>query len=410
MKPRFYILMTFSLLCLLAAFLLGAREIAQYNTIRAVFADGATIGGLPAGGLDAQTAGARLAQLYNHTPVELRVQGSPVQIDPAEAGLQLDLGLMFSEAATAYGDRPYWTGFWQYLNQHPPAAAHAPLACQVDEARLRALLEDEIAPRYSRPPSPPRAIPAETFFQPGRPGEILNLEAALPEIEAALCSPSQRVVEIGGSPVRPPPAEVAQLAPALETLAQVMDFDGLIELYYQDLASGQEIHFAMLDGQLVEPGFAFTAASTIKIPVMVSAYKNVDGPLPPELARRMAEMIDLSDNASTDAVMRLVLDGNIAPIQVTDDLRAMGFENTFLAGFFYVGAPLLDRFDTPANQREGFGTRPDVYNQTTAAEMGQLLAAIQHCADDGGGLLTQTLGCGARCFRALHLDGNGHGL
>jgi len=60
-------------------------------------------------------------------------------------------------------------------------------------------------------------------------------------------------------------------------------------------------------------------------------------------------------------------------------------KNTFLAGYFYPGAPLLKRFTTPANQRKDIFTDPDPYNQTTPAEMGKLLTDIYQCAENNGG-------------------------
>jgi beta-lactamase class A len=88
--------------------------------------------------------------------------------------------------------------------------------------------------------------------------------------------------------------------------------------------------------------------------------------------------------------MKQALDPNIAPVQVSQDMQALGIKNTFLAGFFYPGAPLLDRYKTPANQRTDLTTDPDIYNQTTTADMGRLLAAIERCAEDGSGLLMET--------------------
>ena len=66
-------------------------------------------------------------------------------------------------------------------------------------------------------------------------------------------------------------------------------------------------------------------------------------------------------------------------------MQALGLENTFLAGHFYAGAPLLQRYLTPANQRLDYATDPDVYNQTTTEDMGMLLDDIYQCAQTGGG-------------------------
>jgi len=75
----------------------------------------------------------------------------------------------------------------------------------------------------------------------------------------------------------------------------------------------------------------------------------------------------------------------LGPLEVTKTMKALGLKNTFLAGMFYNGAPLLNRFSTPANSRTDVFTDPDPYNQTTPVEIGLLLNDIYECAQNGGG-------------------------
>jgi hypothetical protein len=82
-----------------------------------------------------------------------------------------------------------------------------------------------------------------------------------------------------------------------------------------------------------------------------------------------------------------VIDQNLGPLGVTDDMHQLGLVNTFLAGHFYIGAPLLRAYETPANQRLDVNTSPDLYNQTTTSDIGMLLADIYQCATTGGGAL-----------------------
>jgi beta-lactamase class A len=387
MKPLAILLLFLSLLLLLAAGILTADQIGRYNAVLAVYPAGTVIAGLPAGGLDRDTAGIRIAQVYSLTPVELRYNGMAIHLDPAAAGQQLDLQGMLERADSAQAGFTYWNGFWDFLWGRLPAGFEVPLSCSVDGQRLREYLPDLLDGRYNQNPTAARPIPGEASFLPGQPGETVNLDQAWTSIASALCSASDRSVEIAASASNPLPPDPAQLPLVLQALVQAHGFDGTLELYYQDLRSGEDIRLALQRGTLVEPDIAFTAASTIKIPVMISAYKRIDGELPAELARQMALMIDLSENTSTDEVMKRALDPNIAPVQVTQDMRALELENTFLAGFFYLGAPLLDRYLTPANQRADVSTDPDIYNQTTAADMGRLLAGIVHCAESGSGPL-----------------------
>jgi hypothetical protein len=46
--------------------------------------------------------------------------------------------------------------------------------------------------------------------------------------------------------------------------------------------------------------------------------------------------------------MQTYLDPNVGPIIMTKDMEDLGLENTFMAGYFYNGAPLLQRYVTPA--------------------------------------------------------------
>jgi beta-lactamase class A len=391
-KLRFFLFLSLSIFCLLLALYLTLGQMRQYNSSQAVYPAGSKIAGIPVGGLDAQAGGLRVAQTYSLTPLELRVHGATFHINPVEAGLELDLQGMLNAAGQAQAQRSYWSGFWDYLMNRPPAPSTANLFCSVSNERLHAYLQEKIAPLFDQPATQASPVPGDVLFKPGQAGSRMDLTGAEEKISAALCTPAPRVVDVEGTltPLPALPPTVDGLRPALETLTQVMNFDGIIEVYYQDLRTGQEINFAFNQGHEISAGIAFTGASTIKIPVMISAYKRMDGPLPDELRRRMELMIDLSDNSSTDEVMKQALDPNIAPVQVTQDMQALGLENTFLAGFFYPGAPLLDRYQTVANQRTDLSTDPDIYNQTTAADMGRLLAAIQRCAADGSGLLTQT--------------------
>jgi hypothetical protein len=85
--------------------------------------------------------------------------------------------------------------------------------------------------------------------------------------------------------------------------------------------------------------------------------------------------------------MQRVIDSYRAPLVITENLQALGIENTFLAGHFYLGAPLLQRYETPANTRIDIDTSPDPYNQTTPSDIGMLLEDIHQCAEMGGGAL-----------------------
>jgi hypothetical protein len=101
-------------------------------------------------------------------------------------------------------------------------------------------------------------------------------------------------------------------------------------------------------------------------------------------------MIHQSSNSSADEMMK-VLEPVRGPLIVSEYMRKIGLENTFMAGYFcdpLNPCPLLQRFDTPASRRPDAGiSNPDAYDQTTASDMGTLLEDIYQCAQAGGGAL-----------------------
>jgi beta-lactamase class A len=180
-------------------------------------------------------------------------------------------------------------------------------------------------------------------------------------------------------------------------LQQIMDvaaYDGLADIYFQDLSSGQELHFIYQLGSNLptDPDITFTAASLIKIPILVSVYRHLNDQPNETQQELMNEMIVQSLNEATDAIMQSTINADTAPLAVTEDMRQLGLENTFLAGYFYNGAPLLADIQTPAREREDVFTDPDAYNQTTPVDMGMLLSDLYQCAEDGGGALVAVFG------------------
>jgi beta-lactamase class A len=386
MKRSVYLLL--SLCCLLIAGGLTFNEWQAFQSVQHILPYGTRIAGLPVGGLNEQAAGLRVVQVYSLTPVELTYAGERIQITPEQAGFALDLEGMLSAAQGSSA----WT-FADYLFERSRAPSDVPLQASFDEERLTAWLREHVDPRLSRQASAARpSAPGDLTLAPGQAGQQMDLASAQPAIAAALFSPDQRVVALNVRPIAPLPPQFADLEPMLEAVVQAGGFPGAFELYLQDVDSGQEIRLAYNLGRRVAPGIAFTGASTIKIPVLVSAFRQVEGELPASLRQQMELMIDLSDNGSTDEVMQLAFNSTRAPLQVTEDMRALGLESTFLAGFFYQGAALLDLIDTPANTRQDVRTDPDIYNQTTPAEIGWLLGAVETCAESGSGPLIDTFG------------------
>lgn len=371
------------------AFILGAAalttvQLVGYSRARAYYPAGMTIAGVPVGRLDPQTASQRVVQIYS-LPIEVQYGEASFQIDPSAIGFQLDIEAMLAAADLQRTGSSFWGGFWDYLWNRTPAAQSIPLRYTLSEDRLRQYLATEISTRYDEPPTPAQPIPGTTSFIPGKPGRTLDIDRAVILIEDALRSPNRRSVVLSFQRASAERLPMQNLEILLQQIIRNNDYDGVIGIYLLDLQTRQEIHFALNQGEpiSVQPDVAFTASSTIKIPIMVSYFIRFGQP-DEETSNLILDMIRVSENPPADRLMAAI-DETSGPLRVTQDIQAAGLENTFIAGYFEPGAPLLQRFRTPANQRTDIYTDPDPYNQTSSSDMGMLLADLYQCAKTGGG-------------------------
>jgi beta-lactamase class A len=372
----------------LASALITAVEYQRYRSGTGLYPPGSRIAGVPVGGLDAGEAASRLQAVYG-TPLILTYQGAMIHAAPQDLGFSMDIEGMLTQASPA---DPSLSGFWGYLwGREALSAVDVPLMAGVDETLVEGYLQEEIAPRYDNPGESLRPLPGTTNLQLGQAGHYYEPQQSITAIKAALLSPTNREAELVVLEGPPKNLPSATMFPAfLKHQINWTGFDGLVEIYMQALDSDWWIHFAVWDGEAVEPDVAFTAASTIKIPIMVSVLRRTPEPTPQGVITLMEQMIVLSENPPADALMETYLDAVRGPLLVSEDLTELGFENTFLAGYFHLGAPVLALYETPANTRTDVNLDPDVYNQTTPAEAGKLLEAIYHCAMAGEGLLVET--------------------
>ncbi len=378
----------FSVFFLIAAVVLTSLQLVSYSRQRSVYAPDQIIAGVPVGGLNRDQAAQRIIEAY-HIPVEIHYGDAIIHLDPAVVDFQLDLEGMLAAADIQRSQQPFWGGFWDYLWNRSTPPPEIPLRASFSEQRLRTYLEQEIATRYDKPPIPAKPIVGTVNFEPGQSGSTLDIDSAIPIIGKALSSLTNRTVLL-------PLKNSSASRPAFENLEillkQTIDlsgFDGLVGLFMIDLQNMQEIHFAyqQLQNISVEPDIAFTASSIIKIPIMVSVFRRLGEQPDEETLKLLADMIDKSGNEAADWLMDRVIADNRSPLVVRDDMKALGLDNTFLAGYFYAGAPLLETVKTPANQRTDVNTDPDPYSQTTPSDIGMLLEDIYLCAETGGGSL-----------------------
>ena len=335
--------------------------------------------GVPLGGLDRAQSEARLAEAFS-VPVELRYRQARLQFSPRELGFKPDFSATLSDIDQNLPKRSWWKHLWGKEEVSKPL--DAALISEIDLNQTQALLEQVILPRYDQPATATMPILYSTNYTPGQAGfSLQSLATAAEEIQVALLSPDQRVVTLDVRETPALPLDRTNLEIVLKQTIQLEKFNGLIEIYQRDLATGEIMHIALRDNQPVTPDVAYSAASTIKIPIMVSTMRRLEEPLPTQASNWMFQMIADSLNPPADGLMKAYMDNDSGPLMVTGDLRELGYQNTFLAGYFEPGSPLLERINTPANQRQDIFLDPDFYNQTVPSETGDLLWKIYRCAN-----------------------------
>jgi hypothetical protein len=374
---------------ILAAIVLATLQLVQFSRVRAYLPAGLIVAGVPVGGLDSQQAAQRLAEVYS-IPVELYYGDEVIQLQPSVVDFNLDVENMLALAGLERTQKQFWQDYWDYLWGRTTFPSQIPLSATYSEARLRAFLA-EVSERYDQPPEPAVPVPGSINFRAGESGMELNQDGSVQLIESALNSLTSRAVRLPLRRIDPQRPTFDNLDVLLKQTLQVEEFEGLAGIYLMDLNSGREIHFGYQEGEdvAVNPDIPFTASSIVKIPIMVSAFRRIGDDPDPETLKLLEDMVDRSGNEAADWLMDRVIDPSHTqgPLMVTEDMRALGLENTFLAGYFTFGSPLLFVYETPANTRTDVFTDPDPYNQTTPSDIGMLLMDIYQCAQTGGGSL-----------------------
>lgn len=387
-----------SAILLLAAIVLGMFELVQYSNAQESLQPDVTVAGIPVGGLEPAQAQARWEAIYLNQPVELNYNGNIIYLDPQTVGFAMHSDAMLGAArAQSSRQKNFWLGFWNYLWRRPVGAVSVPLDASVEDGDLRVYLES-LAERYTQP-MPEGGFDLNTLtFRLSMPSSRLDVEAALPLVQHALMQPEteNRKVILPMEEIPAPQQDIGTLREALLRLFQARGFDPsgentLASVYILNLETGEEVTF--------QPDIAYSGVSTIKVPIMINLFRNkllVEGE--PDVAYLLTESILCSNNSASNFLIQATGDGTNEETMLRDGLnrvsctaQAVGAERTFISAPLFVGVDRLQfeapvcRPERPANQQ--FNANPDPYSQTTAEDMGMLLAQIYDCANYGSGLM-----------------------
>lgn len=380
-----------SALMLIGAGGLFVYELLSFTQLEDRLPLGVVAGGVPIGNMTEAEAQTAIEAAYS-TPITLYYEDSPINLIPDEIGFSVNTAVMIAEARSiAEAGAGFWGRFVTYmLGQEGSQLQEVALVSDYQVNALRTRLE-EIAGVYDRAGATLDYNLDTLIIEASGEGKVLDVEAAIDSIDAALTSASTRAVAlpvIGGETDRPS-------ITALENLiTSYMDSTGFIydgqtsvaSIFILDLQTGDEIN--------IQGDVAYTAASTIKVGIMLDMFRIIDREVNRDEAFLMANSMLCSNNSSSNTLMEAYLGaGNIFSglASVTETFQTVGANNTYITAPFVDGSAnqTFGSIQAPeTNPNPNYDTDSDPFNQVTAEDMGSLFTLIYDCATYGSGLMT----------------------
>ncbi|MFQ3567365.1 MAG: serine hydrolase [Aggregatilineales bacterium] len=347
-----------------------------------------TVAGVNVGGLSPAEAVARWEQIFAQ-PLVLWYDSSPILLDPAAIGFQTNRESMLAAArAASVNEASFWPRFFNHLTGvESREALNIELSATYQETQLERILQD-IAARYDRPPGPADFDVQTLTIRPGAMGFTLDIERALPLIDRALRSPTDRQVVL---PVTGTDASRPDIRALRELIIAYLDSQGFIydgqstvaSVFIMDLQTGDEVH--------ILSDVAFSAASTIKMGILIDFYRDLLFQPNDDYAFLMVQSLLCSNNSSSNLIMQIIGRDNLFAgiAQVTNTMQYIGARNTYISAPLYLGGDqVLGSIPAPrTSPNPNFNTGADPYNQTTTEDLGTMLTMIYDCAYYGSGLM-----------------------
>jgi beta-lactamase class A len=362
-------------------------------------AKGVLVAGVDVGGLTNADARTKLEGALQPLllPIELQAGATSTTLKPEQIGLELPLDAMLTAAQAAQ------------------PGARIDLQVTYNQAKLHEALEG-----MGTQSDQPAAISVISDTKAISRSFALAGGAMTVDVEAATKLIDERLRAVGGARRITLPLMASDSATARPTPAQLQEqvelltknWKGTAGVYVYDLASGAQI--AGLNEKT-----AFTAASTIKVAIMLNLFMNV----PKFNARQTAalkKMIVESDNLKANDLLAAAAGGTSTESafeganQMSAMLADLGLKNTFLYVPFESGDFIKlykTKFKTgPAKGGEAPFIKSSNTLRTTPFEMAQIYINLEQCSE-GKGVLLEKYGenlSAARCKEMIAwLETNG---
>jgi beta-lactamase class A len=340
---------------------------------------GTTVAGLDVSGLTLEEIEAQIVEHYL-APVTVSNGFEKVELDPATVGFVLDMETMLAEAQASSVPEQAWRGFLEFV----VGRSLQPIDVELRATHDRNALMEQLATLASfmdRPATGPRLVEETGTYVMGKAGFVTDVEASLPFVEEALYKPRDRNASLV---ITEQEARIFDMAMLEETISrETQGFDGLGSFFILNLETGEELG--------INQDIALSGLSVVKIAILLETFRALDFEPTVDQAKLIAETAEFSGNYSANLLLDIVAGQDNAYLGVdilTESMQRLGLENTFIVTpYEEPNRAGKGTMVTPANSRNDIVTTPDPTMQTTAEDMGTLLAMIYYCAEGGGTLL-----------------------
>ncbi len=393
-RRRLPIIQIVSVLMLLAAIAMFVIELVGFSQQQERLPADVSVAGVRVGNLLPREATSYLDEAYNQ-PVVLYYRENPILLDPSVVGFRSNNEVMLASArSTRDVEASFWLRFINYLlGREAAAVIDIPLSADYQQTLLEQYLRD-IATRYNRTAGDAEFDLQTLTLRSGSGGYVLDVDSAIPLVDAALRRPDSRVVEL---PIIEAVAQGGNIDTLSAMIVAYLDSQGFIydgqtsvgSVFIIDLTTGEEVN--------ILGDVAFSAASTAKIEILIDYFRHLWFPVPQDEAYLMANSLLCSNNSSSNLMMEIIGERSggqrdiFAGLQdMVENTKYIGAENTFITAPFVLGIEGQQFGSVPAPQTSpnaNFNTSADPYNQTTAEDMGTMFTMMYDCANYGSGLM-----------------------
>ncbi len=352
-----------------------------YLRARNLMPPGMGIAGVDVSGLTRDAAAELVTSRYL-APIFVFHQEERVPINPEDVGFVIDIEGMMQMSDEVRVQQEPWQDFVTFLLQRPFTSTQIPLRASHDAVALQEQLE-MIANILDQPARAPQFTAVSAAgYEEGEAGFVTDIEASLPELEQALYQSDNRDAQLVINEEVAPDFNIGLLKENIER--QLQSFDGIGSVFVMDLETGEEIN--------INADQAISGLSILKIGIFLETYRVLNGTPDQYVQELLFETAVHSSNFDANLLLHVIAGENNTyrgADLLTESFQKLGLVNTFMM-IPYDASYVANRPTTtitPANTRPDLLTIPDPARQTTAEDMGIMLAMIYRCSKGGGALL-----------------------